>query len=185
MKKMIIPVLGIVALILFSCKDKQNDAANAPTKNYLVDMNGIDSLKLDMSKAELEKILDTTLTFQHIHVDGGFSDTLNIKYKEMDFVIYLEETDSQSVAKLVGLKTEDSSCKTSVGIGVGSDKIKVINGYPGNKKYVALEYEEYPVRSKTKSVVAVMDTAGYRAIQFHILNRKVVCVEVTHYYEFY
>ncbi len=184
MKKLIIPVLGLFTLILLSCKDKQGNTVTTQKTEYLVSMNGIDSLQLGMPKAELEKMLHTTLTFQHINIDGG-GDTLNVKYKDMNFVIYLEEGDSQSVATLIGMRTEDTSCKTSSGLGVGADKIKVIDDYPANRKYVVLEYEQYPVRSTTKSVVAVMDTIGAHAIQFHIVNKKVVSVEVNKYYEFY
>lgn len=187
MKKILFPAFGLFACILLSCGNKTNNTANPQNKDYPVSWAGIDSLKLDMTKAELEKLLNTTLTFKHIKVDGGAADTLPVQYKNMDFVIYLEESDSESVATLKGIRTENASCKTATGLGVGSDKINVIDSYPENKQYVALEYEEYPVRSTTKSVVAVMDTAStsLRAIQFHIINKKVVGVEVNSYYEFY
>lgn len=187
MKKILFPALGLFTCVLLSCRSKNTNTTIPQNKDYSVSWDGIDSLKLDMTKAELEKLLHTTLTFKHINVDEGGADTLGVQYKNMDFVIYLEESDSQSVATLKGIKTENASCKTAAGLGVGADKIKVIDSYPDNKKYVTPEYEEYPVRSATKSVVAVMDTAStsLRAIQFHIINKKVVAVEVNSYYEFF
>ncbi|MEO7923510.1 MAG: hypothetical protein ABIR30_07520 [Chitinophagaceae bacterium] len=183
MNKMIVPAIGIFALLLASCKDKNSKTDETKKTDYLVSMYGIDSLKLGMLKGDVEKILNTTLVFQPVN-DGGM-DTVDVKYKGMDFVLYLEETDSQTVAKIMGMSTTSASCKTASGVGVGSDKIQVIEAYPDNKKYVASEYETYPVRSTTRSVVAVMDTTESRAIQFHIINKKVVSVEINSYYEFY
>ena len=180
---MILPALALTALTFFSCKDKNTKTAKTQKTDYLISMYGIDSLKLGMPKAELEKRLNTTFVFQPVS-DSGM-DTVNVKYKDMDFVIYLEETDSQTVARVLGMSTSSASCQTSSGVGVGSDKIQVINAFPDNKKYIASEYETYPVRSTTKSVVAVMDTVENRAIQFHIINKKVVSVEINSYYEFY
>lgn len=186
MKKIIIPILGLSACFLFSCKSKDKAIAKPQNNDYLVSMNGIDSLKIDMNKAELEKLLGTTLNFKHINVDESGADTLSVQYKNMNFTLYLEESDSQSVATLKGIKTENASCKTATGLGVGSDKINVIESYPDNKRYVVPEYEEYPVRSISKYIVAVMDTAtSLRAIQFHLVNKKVVSLEVNSYYEIY
>lgn len=185
MKKLMIPAFGLFTCLLFSCKSKDTPTAKPQNNDFIVSINGIDSLKLGMSKSDLEKLLNTKLTLRHITVDGGYSDTLNIKYKGIDMVLYLKEGNEQSIAELDGIRTNSPLCKTTSGLGVGSDKINVIDTYPDNIKYVTPEYEVEPVRSKTKSVIAVMDTAGSQTMQFHIVNKKVVSVEVNSYYEFY
>jgi len=67
---------------------------------------------------------------------------------------------------------------------VGTAKEKVIDAFEDHTKYIAPVYETYPARSKTKSLIAVMDTIESRALLFHIINRKVSAVEVSSYYEF-
>jgi hypothetical protein len=148
-------------------------------------MSGLDSLKLGMAKAELEAMLDTTFRLQHIQVDGGPYDTFSTRYKGVELMIYLYESDDKTIATLYGMQSSDPSCKTMEGLGVGTEKAKVIDVYANYKKYIAPEYEAYPVRSKTKSVIAVMDTVQSRALIFHIVNRKVSSIELSSYYEFY
>jgi hypothetical protein len=137
-----------------------------------------------MTKAELEAMLGTTFTLRHIKVDGGPYDTIRTRYKGMDVQIYLFEGDDQTVATVYGIRSDDPSFKTMDGIGVGAEKEKVIDAYEKHTKYIAPAYETYPVRSKTKSFIAVMDTLESRALIFHIMNRKVSSVEVSSYYEF-
>ncbi|HUR66630.1 MAG TPA: hypothetical protein VMZ03_09780 [Chitinophagaceae bacterium] len=183
MRKFLLPLL----IFLIACGGKKKEAG---TKNentyYLLSLEGIDSLKLGMTKVQLEKVLNTTLNLKHIKVDEAGYDTVPVKYKDADLILYLEEDRDSSVAHLIGLSTSYPSCKTTSGIAVGTDKINVIETYADHLKYVAPEYEVYPVRSLTKSVVAVMDTAmPYKALVFHIVNRKVVSMELSSYYEFY
>ena len=187
MKNIIVPVLGSLVFLLFACKSGSKETSEGQNKNYTITMDGIDSLKLGMSKAELEKILGTTLTFKHIGKDYS-PDTINVKYKGMDMILYLEaDYDTAKVfATLHDILTTDPSCKTEKGIGIGADKKTVIDAYEDYTRYVAPEYEVYPVRSATKSAIAVMDTAiSSRALLFRIIDKKVVSVEVKTYHEFY
>jgi hypothetical protein len=183
MKKKIPLFLGLLACIALNCGTKK-EKDNPPQNNdYPVSMNGIDSLKLEMTKPELEKLLNTRLDLPHISTDSG-GDTLNVKYRNMDMTLFMDGSDDSS-ATLRGIQTSNASCKTAAGVGVGTDKMKVIDSYADFVKYVAPEYEEYPVRSDTKSAVAVVDTLGTGAMVFHIIGKKVVAVEVRSYYEFY
>ena len=183
MIRMVFPFWGLLLIVFHSCDTKSNKTE--PRKNeYHIGMTGLDSLQLGMNKAELEDMLDTTFDLKHIHVDGGPYDTFSTKYKGVDILIYLYESDDQTIATLYGIQSGDSSCKTVAGIGMGTEKAKVIDAYANFKKYIAPEYEKYPVRSKTKSVVAVMDTVPGRALLFHIINRKVSSIELSSYYEF-
>jgi len=185
MRKKLFPVLGLLACIALSCGSKKTKTtADTPQNNdYLVSMSGIDSVKIDMTKADLEKLLNTKLTLPHISADNGI-DTLHVKYKGMDMTFFMDGS-SDSTATLRGIQTSNVSCKTTAGIGTGSGKMNVIDAYADYLKYVGPEYEEYPVRSATKSEIAVMDTLTANAMVFHIINKKVVSVEVRYYYEFY
>ncbi len=182
MKRFLVSFSGLLVLVFHSCDTKSNKAE--PQNVYYIGMTGLDSLKLGMTKAELEAMLHTTFKLQHITVDGGPYDTISTKYKGMDIVIHLYESDEKTVATLYGIQSNDPSCKTAVGIGVGTEKAKVIDSYADYKKYIAPIYETYPERSKTKYVVAVMDSVFNRALLFHIVNRRVSSIEACSYYEF-
>ena len=183
MKRMFFPLSVLLAILLYSCNSKSENA-ETQNKDYLIDISGLDSLKLGMSKAELEAMLDTTFKLRHIKVDDGPYDTFNTKYKGVELTIYMYEGDDESIATLYGIQSNDPSCKTAAGIGIGTEKAKVIDVYTNHKKYIYPEYETYPIRSKTKSVIAVMDTLEYKAMLFHIVDRKVSSIEVNSYFEF-
>lgn len=183
MRKAILPFL----IFLIACGSKKDeDGAKNENTDYILSMEGMDSLKLDMTKPQLEKLLNTTLKFKHIRIDDAGYDTVQVKYKDADLILYLTEDSDSSIAHLNGIATSHPAFKTPAGVTIGTDKIKVIDAYPDNFKYVGPVYEEYPVRSNTKSIVAVMDTAvGSRALIFHIVARKVVSMELASYFEYY
>jgi hypothetical protein len=176
-------ICGLAVMLIISCGTKDKKAV-AEDKNYLIGMTGFDSLRLGMSKAELEAMVGDTFKLQHIKVDGGASDTIHTKYRGIDITVYLNEGDDKEIATVFGIRSNDPSFKTRGGVGVGTEKEKVISAYEDFTKYIAPEYEVYPERSKTKSCISVMDTATTGALLFHIIDRKVSSVELTSYYEF-
>jgi hypothetical protein len=184
MRKITIPILGLFACFLVNCGSNSSSKQDGPQNNdYLVSMYGIDSLKLGMSKSELEKLTGSPVKLVRIPAQNGI-DTISIKYRGADMTIMLDGS-SDSTAAVIAIQTMHPSCRTANGIAVGSDKMKVIDAYEDFNKYVAPEYEIYPKRSATKSVVAVTDTIESRAMVFHIINKKVASIEVCSYYEFY
>ena len=183
MTKKLFPAIGLITVVLLNCGNNLIAKKKVQNSNYLVTMTGIDSLQLMMTMVELEKLLQAEVTLPNI-VKGGYSDTIPIKYKGVDMTLYFEG-DTKADATVRGIETSSPACKTASGLGTGSSKISVINAYPDNLKYVAPEYEAYPVRSTTKSAVAVMDTIYTRALVFHVIDKKVTSVEVKSYYEFY
>ncbi len=183
MKKKLLPVMGLLAVGLLGCVHHDRTKDSIQNKTYIVTMTGIDSLQLHMSLSEVEKILQAKVPLKHIG-NGGYNDTIPVKFKGIDMMLYLDG-DSATTSTLRGIETSSMACKTAAGIGTASDKMSVINAYPDNLKYVAPEYDVYPNRSRTKSAVAVMDTLESRAMVFHIVNKKVVSVEVQSFYEFY
>ncbi len=187
MRYLIVPVIGLFILLLHSCKNEKTKTSEDQNKTYPITMVSMDSLRIGMSKAELEKVLGTTVTFKHIGKDYS-PDTINVKYKGKDMILYMEsDYDTANVyATLKDILTTDPSFRTEKGISVGSDKKTVIDAYEDFTRFVAPEYEEYPVRSTTKSAIAVMDTTvGSKALVFRIVDKKVVSIEVKTYYEFY
>lgn len=178
-------LIGLITCIVVSCGNKtaKTGTDDPQNNNYLVSMNGVDSLKLGMSKTDLEKLVNTPIKLPNL-AGGGAPDTVNVKYKGMDMIIYFDGGDD-STATIRGIQTSNPACKTDKAMGVGSDKLAVIDAYEDFTKYVAPEYETYPVRSTTRSAIAVADTFNTNAIVFHILSKKVASVEVVSYYEFY
>jgi hypothetical protein len=183
MTKKLLPLLGLTTVVLLNCSNNDTQKQKVQNNKYPVTMSGIDSLQLRMSVDEVEKLLQVKIPLPYID-KGAFSDTFLAKYKGMDMILYLEG-EERAHATLRGVETSHPSCKTASGLGAGSDKISVINDYPDNLKYIAPEYEVYPIRSKTKSAIAVMDTIESGALIFHVLNKKVSSVEVRTFYEFY
>ncbi|MEO7923508.1 MAG: hypothetical protein ABIR30_07510 [Chitinophagaceae bacterium] len=188
MKKLIIPAIGLIVLIFSGCKDKNVKTASPQITDCIVSQEGIDSLKLDMPKAALEKLLGIKITLKHITVDDHFFDTVQAKYKNMDVRLLLQEGDSLEVAKLSSIMTSSPLCKTSSGIRVGDEKIKIIDSYTANRIYADYEYETYPQRSKTRSTVAVtFPSSEYErriAIIFYLEKNKMTAVEISNTYEF-
>ena len=182
--KKLFPTIGLFTIVLLNCSNQLTEGGKFQNNNYTITMHGIDSLQLHMTLAEVEILLQSKITLQYIG-KGGYGDTIPVKYKGIDMLLYLEDAGGNSEATLRGIETSSPNCKTETGVGTGSDKMSVINAYPEYTKYIAPEYEVYPVRSSTKFAVAVMDTIDTRALVFHLRDKKVTSVEVRSYYEFY
>lgn len=187
-------LLPLGLLFLTACNNNKTETATtgkttsdtAQNNDYLITMEGVGTLKIRMTKAELEKTFNKTITLKHIMVDGGFSDTISTTYKDIDVRLVLNEDDSITKAVLGNIQSSSPLCKTTTGVGVGSSKIDVINAFEDEIIYVSPEYEIEPVRSNTKYMIAVMgEFSSYRAIIFHLVNNKVVSVEVSSNYEYY
>ena len=156
-------------------------------RNNEMSFNGMGELRLGMSKAEVEKLLNTKLTLRHIGIDDELEDTFNVKYKGMNMQIFMKEAydDSTDVAILKKVHTKNATIKTSGGLGIGNDWLKIINGLPGYTVHVERDYDKYPVRSKTRSTIIVTNADNEHVMLFRLLNKKVVALEVNDYHDFY
>jgi hypothetical protein len=90
--------------------------------------------------------------------------------------------------RLIGIRTSSPLCKTETGIGVGSDRLKIITGYdnyhvkiqPGFYNYYQTE------KGKGKSTLSILDDAASTmdtfsdayTMVFYLLNNKVVSFEL-------
>lgn len=162
-------------------------AATAQNNDYLVTAKGIGALKLGMKKAALEKVLNKKITLKYLSdKDSGYADTIKTKYKNADVTLYLGKEyvdENTEVVVLNGILCSSPLCKTKSGIGIGDDKMKIINTYEFNSVNIWPEFEDenYTRRSKTKSVIYVTFDDDENTVVFHLVNKKVVSFEVTYY----
>lgn len=164
MKKLI-----LILLILFSIK------ANSQNNEYIVTMDGIGAIKIDMKQDELEKILNKKipLTNPLDTVSGAWYDSAKIKYKNIDLRLEFQRTytdENNFYMRITAMQTNSPLCKTKTGIGIGSDKLKIIAAY-----------EDYTL-IVTKEAIIVRDIENERMIIFNMSNKKVVSIEVATYF---
>jgi hypothetical protein len=163
-------------------------SANAQSTNdYQVTLNDIGALKIDMSKAELEKLLS-----QQINIplkndsDEGVFDTVKVEYKnfELKVVIYSKYSDdNKSELALYAISGSSPLLKTKSGIAIGDDKIKVINTYPDYYMEVYPAYDpdandDYKP-SKTNSVITLHSSSSNTILTFTLENNKVTSFTVS------
>lgn len=157
----------------------------AQNNDYIITPNAIGPFKLGIKKAELEKLTGKKITLKHLLTEEGWEDTVKTKYKNTDLELYLQkrylESEKYDIV-LNGIKVTSPLFKTKAGIGIGDDKIKVINAYEYNSitLWPEFEDEEYTRRSKTKSVISVYFDKEGNSLTFYLLNKKVVAIEVSY-----
>ncbi len=156
----------------------------AQTNDYLVTMKGIGTLKIGMMKDDLEKLIGKKIALKNLLDKDGYADTIRAKYKSIDVQLYIEkqykDNDKYDIV-LSGVRTTSTLCKTANGLGIGSDKMKIIGLYDNNPIYAYPEYNENSsTPSKTRSVVNVSDYDTGNAIVFYLTNKKVVAIEITY-----
>jgi hypothetical protein len=156
--------------------------------DYLITMNGIGALKLDMKQADVEKLLNKKFTLTNMREqEGSWMDTVKTKYKNQDITIYFErqyEDDDKFNMVLCGFKVTNPIFKTQAGINVGTDKMKLINAYEQYRINLAPDYEDdtYTTLSKTKATAFVSNDLSENGLVFYLTNKKVVALELMRYY---
>ena len=134
-------------------------------------------------KIVLDNHLDT--------LNYSYQDTAKLKYKGINVQL---EFDRNYYApdvfrmRLIGIRASSPLCKTVTGIGIGSDRLKIITAYdnyhvniqPGHVNYYQTE------TGKGKSTVSILNDAAsvmdtfsdaYTMV-FYLLNKKVVSFEL-------
>jgi hypothetical protein len=157
----------------------------AQNNDYLITTEGIGSLKLGMTQAELEKLIakKVPLTNPTDTVSGSYMDSAKVKYKNIDvdlqFTRNYYANDSFRMV-ITWIRTTSPLCKTKTGVGIGADKLKIISAYEGyhvNIMPVFLD-EEWTVKSKTDSMISVCADDEGNTIMFYLRNKKVVAFEI-------
>lgn len=149
--------------------------ANAQVNDYMVTMGGIGAIKIDMKQNELEKLLNKKipLTNPWDTISGAWYDSAKLKYKGIDLRIEFQRTytaENSFYMRIIAMETSSPLCKTISGIGVGTDKLKIIAAY-----------EDYTLIVTREAIIA-RDNDEERMIIFNMSNKKVVSIEVATYF---
>jgi hypothetical protein len=190
--KKLLPFL-LVAVTLFSCKqkDKQQTTKEPDKKTentgYIITKDGIGDIKIGMTQAELEKLLNQKLVLMHAKDTGDFwNDTAMVKYKEIDVSLYFEKMYDDEDAhnlQLSGLGTSSPLCKTATGIGIGDEKQAILAAYDDNPIDMGPDYDiindTTSVPSKTKYSINVKDEKWDKELVFRLVNKKVAALEAS------
>jgi len=151
--------------------------AGAQKNDYTVSFNGIGELKLGMSKAELEKLLNSKIVLKHIGVDEVYVETIQAKYLGKEISLYLFRSDDK-IAILESVGVTDPVFKTADGIGIGTDQATIVNKYEDQLLIIHPDFlDDNALKNRTIIKLAKID--NYRsAIIFTMVNKKVVAIEV-------
>ncbi len=156
----------------------------AQNPDYVVDMNGIGTLKIGMSQAQIEKMLKQKFTLRNaLDTAVSWQDSATAKYKGIAVLLFFQRqytSDTAYFMYLTGMKTSNALCKTGTGIGIGADKLKIIAAYEADDIFMGPEFEDegQSVKSKTKYLISIRSDSGKRIIVFYLRNKKVVAIEV-------
>jgi hypothetical protein len=188
MKKFLLSISIAVVIIGCNAKEDKRTATEKKTNTakYTLDKEGIEELKIGITQAQVEKILGQPLALRHVKdASEIWSDTAIVKYKDLDLQLFFERlTDSldKSYLQLFGLETSSSNCKTANGIGVGDDKLDIINAYDNNINSIHMGPEFDRINdtiwlpSKTKYFINVSDTGYSNQLNFSLTNKKITSI---------
>ena len=150
-------------------------------------MNGIGSLKLNMKVPDVEKIIGKKIVFKNQNENGAYADTIRAKYKNTDIDLYFDREyydDEKFDMVLSGLQVNNPLFKTSNGIGIGTDKMKIVTTYEMNRLTIVPEYTDdtYTTLSKILSSIWVYSDESENTLVFHLKNKKVASIELIRFY---
>lgn len=154
-------------------------------KDYLLSLDGIGPLKLNMTVIELENLLQKKIVFKVIGIDSVvLTETIKTKYKGIDVEIDLVKLHGEPY--VYGIQANSSLVRTKDGIGLGSTKLQIINAYENYYVDAGPEFTERGeklIKSKTKSTVLVKEASEGNAILFSLVNNKVVSFRIFPHYD--
>jgi hypothetical protein len=162
----------------------------AQNKDFIVSTEGVGAIKLDMTQGQLEKLLGTKvpLTNPWDTISGAWVDSAKIRYRNIDvelrFVRRYSIGDSfQMVVNWI--KVSSPLCKTKEGIGIGSDKLKIITAYEGYYMELSPVYldEDRTKKSRSLTTISVRKEEEGNTIWFNLLNKKVVSFQIFPVYD--
>lgn len=149
-----------------------------------VSLNGIGDIKLGMKKSEVEKLTGQKIRIVNLlRGDDWLRDTVEVFYKSVAYeLVFDKDYESDGVEFIVcEIQSRNRQLKTKSGIGIGDDKMKIINTYKDYLIQVMPAYEglDNPVRSKTKSIVWLYGDSTNAVIIFYLEKNKVTGFCVT------
>jgi hypothetical protein len=169
-----------MALATISCNQRNENKQNS---DHIISMDGIDEIKIGMRQAELEKLLDQKFVLKNARdTADSWQDSASAKYKDMDIRLSFQReytNENNFYMYLIGLRTSSPLCKTGPGIGIGTERSKIIAAYEDGYLSMSPDFENDSTanKSKTRSLVNIKNDDGNRQIIFYLNNKKVVAVE--------
>jgi len=161
----------------------------AQTNSYKVTMNGIADFKIGMKKAAIEKLTGQPVKLKNLlSKNEWMMDTIAYKYKDLDISVIFNKKiidDTNYDVILWGLICSSPLIKTSSGIVVGDDKIKIITTYDSYRLLITPDYEnDNTVKSKTKSSIHLYTDDSSNQIVFRLENNKIYSIGVSEIEEY-
>jgi hypothetical protein len=166
--------------------------AGAQNKDYLISMNGLGALKLGLSKVAVEKILGQKIQLANQFDTTNYMDldTAKLIYKNIPVQLEFKRNyagPGTFYMRLIGIRASSPLCKTASGIGIGTDKSKIIAAYDSYALYIQPGYANYYAteEGEGKSTIIVTDDAatatngaeGY-TMMFFLMNKKLASFEL-------
>ena len=141
-------------------------SVNAQDTKQVLNFDGIEELKLGMTKADLEKLLKKKIVFKHIGIDEIYTESLDVTYKGIPFELGMMRSEEYG-ARLESVATTNPRYKTAEGIGIGSTELEIINAYENDLLMI----------SRDQVTLAGIDDIR-SSIVFTMKNKKVVKISV-------
>jgi len=185
-------IILFLGVALFSCNSKKKQSNSKGDKKtettpYAISKDGIGELKIGMTQAELEKLLNQKLAMKHAADMEAWGDTVMVKYKEIEVSLYFErqynEDESVKIMQLSAIETSSPLCKTENGLGIGDERATILSAYEDNPIDMGPQYEQVNDStwspSKTKYHINVKDDKWDRQLTFLLVNKKVASLQAT------
>ncbi|HSU28286.1 MAG TPA: hypothetical protein VLJ68_07890 [Chitinophagaceae bacterium] len=185
MNKIFLPIISSL-LFITACSNNKGKQPAPVDKNYeyLISMEGIGPVKLEMSQEELEKLLNKKipLTNPTDTVSGSWQDTATVKYKDIDLKIHFQRNyvkGDSFYMYVIGVETSSPLGKTSSGLSLGADRSTIIDTYENNLILIWPDYlQEDTSSDKKRYLIDVRDEKqNSREISFSVVNKKVVSIK--------
>lgn len=169
--------------------------ATAQNKDYIIYMNGLGALKLGMDQADIEKLLNQEIVLDNSldTINNFYQDTAKVKYKGINVQLEFNRNyyaPNKFRMRLIGIRANSPLCKTTTGIGIGSDRLKIISEYDNYHVKIQPGYANYyqTETGKGKSTVSILDDAASTmngsdayTMVFYLMNKKVASFELKAY----
>lgn len=191
MRSLFIPLFSVLVLLSCNSKNKKSGSKEPGKKSgsseYTISKDGIGELKIGMTQAELEKLLNQKLAMKHAADMEAWGDTVMVKYKEIEVSLYFErqynEDEDVKIMQLSAIETSSPLCKDANGIGIGDERTAVLSAFEDNPINMGPEYEQVNdstwAPSKTKYSINVKDDKWDRELIFHLVNKKVASLQAS------
>lgn len=169
------------------------NCAIAQSKDYLISKDGLGALKLGMSQTKVEQLLNKKLAMTKNYLDtvyGIYEDTAKVTYKNIPLQLEFQRNyngPDTFYMRLIGIRGSSALCKTATGIGVGTDRLKIITDYDNYHINIQPGHATYynTIKGKGKSTVSIFDNtanvfedSNYYTTVFYMLNNKVLSFEI-------